>query len=71
MATTSKIAAYREAMIARKAAAAGMSVADFLAKGERDAAIARRASELRTNVAAARSCVVNGVLARGNLWIWS
>jgi len=43
----SKVDAYRTQMIARKAAAAGMSVEAFLAKGERDAAITRRANELR------------------------
>jgi len=42
-----KIEAYRTAMLARKAAAAGCSVAELLARGERDAAITRRANELR------------------------
>ena len=46
----SKIDAYRDQMIARKAAAAGMTVADFLAKGERDAALTRRVIELRLGV---------------------
>lgn len=42
-----RIAAYRTAMLERKARAAGCSVAELLARGEREAAITRRASELR------------------------
>lgn len=42
-----RIAAYRTAMLARKARAAGCSVAELLARGEREAAITRRANELR------------------------
>lgn len=41
------VAEYRAAMLARKAAAAGVSVAEFLERGEAKARLHRRAGELR------------------------
>lgn len=43
----SRIATYRAAMLARRAAAAGCTVAEFLTRGEAAAEVTRRVAELR------------------------
>lgn len=42
-----KIENYKAQMLARKAAASGCTVAELLARGERDAGVTRRANEIR------------------------
>lgn len=64
----SRAAEYQAKMIARKAMAAGMSVEDFLTRGEREHAITMLASRARYDRAFAHSIIARGASARGNTW---
>lgn len=66
---TDRIAAYRTAMLERKARAAGCSVAELLARGEREAAITRRANELRYAPATGRATLATHAAACGRTWL--
>lgn len=63
-----RIAAYRAAMLAHKAQAAGCTVAELLARGEREAAETRRINELRYDRAAQRQAIARKAAAHRRTW---
>lgn len=64
----SRVAAYREQMLARKAAAAGCSVAELLRRGERQLQISYRVVELRCNRRSGWPEIARRALAYGRTW---
>lgn len=64
----SKIDAYRQKMLARKAAAAGVSVEELLRRGEAQAEINRRAGELRFDRASGWAAIARKAAAHGRTW---
>ena len=64
----SRIATYRDAMLARKAAAAGCTVAELLARSEAEAAITRRVCELRSGRRSAWPEIARKAAAHGRSW---
>lgn len=63
-----KIDAYRQAMIARKAAAAGLSVEEFVRRSEVQAAITRRAWEVRMDRTSGWPSIARKAAAHGRTW---
>jgi hypothetical protein len=66
MTTTSRVKAARDAMIARRAAAAGLSVEAYLAAGEREADLVLAINRARSSKAHQRATIARGAAARGN-----
>jgi hypothetical protein len=65
----SKVAEYQAKMIARKAAAAGLSVEAFLAAGEAELVRNRAIAAARSDRAFAMSIIARGAALRGNTLI--
>lgn len=63
-----KIEAYRQAMLARKAAAAGISVEELLRRGEAQAALNHRVWELRANRASGWAAIARKAAAHRRTW---
>lgn len=63
-----KIEAYRQAMLARKAAAAGISVQELLRRGEAEAALNRRVWELRLDRTSGWPSIARKAAAHRRTW---
>lgn len=63
-----KIESYRQAMLARKAAAAGISVEELLRRGEAEAALNRRVWELRANRESGWASIARKAAAHCRTW---
>lgn len=59
---------YRADMLARKAAKAGCTVAELIARGEREADINRAAYRASIDDAYAHGAIARGAAERGNTW---
>lgn len=62
------VASYRFAMLARKAAAAGCTVAELLARGQAEADRTRRANELRCDRRSGWREIARKAAAHGRSW---
>jgi hypothetical protein len=69
--TNSKVKATRDAMIARRAAAAGLSVEAYLAAGQAEADRTLAISRARCDRAHQRATITRGAGARGNTITWT
>ena len=64
----SKLDAYRKAMIAAKAAKAGLSVEEFVRRSEAQAAITRRVLEVRVDRRSGWPSIASNAAAHGRTW---
>lgn len=64
----STVATYRAQLLARRARAAGCTVAELLARGEREADVTRRVNEIRRDRSIARATIAGRAAELGHGW---
>lgn len=62
------VADYRAAMLARKASAAGCTVEELLARGQRDAELNRRVFEIKMDGGSAWDTLERHAWSQGRVW---